>query len=120
VNSDVILTPDNIQWSGSVRIAEHQRHLNNALTEFTGIDTDKFSFNIKLTAEVGVDVMVELVKIWTHERKGTPLPLAIGERFYGKFRWQIRNHRVSMRYFDPVGNLSSADVSISLIEYLNR
>ena len=118
VNSKVIETPDNIQWTGSVRYTEHQRHLNNALTEFTGIDADKFSFNLTLTAELGVDVMSELVKIWTYERKATPLPLVFGEKAYGKYMWTIRNHKIAMNYFEAGGNLSSAVVSVNLLEYL--
>jgi len=120
VSSKRIMTPNNIQWSGSVRFAEHQRHLTNALTEFTGIDADKFAFRIKILAENGVDVMEELVKIWGHERKGTPLTLVFGSKAYGKHRWTVRNHRVTMEYFDSVGNLSGADVSLNLIEYLSR
>ena len=119
VNSDVVETAAKIQWSGSVRYTEHQRHLNNALTEFTGIDADKMSFDIKLMTELGVDVMEELGKIWTYERKGITLPLVFGSKGYGKFRWTIRNHRIKMEYFDREGNLSGADVSISLLEYLN-
>ena len=118
VSSNVVETADNVQWSGSVRYAEHQRHLNNALTEFTGIDPDKFSFDMTLSTELGVNVMDELVKIWTYERKGIPLPLVLGEKGYGKYRWTIKNHKIGMKYFDPAGNLSTASVSLSLLEYL--
>jgi len=118
VNADVAETADNILWSGSARYAEHQRHLNNALTEFTGIDTDKFSFEMTLLTELGVDVMAELVKIWVYERRGTTLPLVFGSKGYGKYRWTIKNHRIRMRHFDQKNNLSGADVTLSLLEYL--
>jgi len=120
VNSNVAETPQNIQWSGSVRYTEHQRHQSNALTEFTGINADKFSFDLKLLGELGVDVMAELGKIWAYERKWAALPLVFGSKVYGKFRWTIISHRVNMRYFDIEGNLSGADVSVSLLEYLNE
>lgn len=118
-NSNIIETPNNIQWSGSARFAEHQRHLNHTLTEFTGIDTDKMSFELTLTSELCVDVMGELTKIWTYERKATTLPLVIGEKAYGKYRWTIKNHKIAMRYFDSMGNLTTAIVSINLLEYLS-
>ena len=119
VSADVIETADRVIWSGSARYAEHRRHLGNALTEFTGVDADKFSFEITLMDELGADVMGELVKIWGYERKGTALPLVLGTKFYGKHRWSIINHRIAMKYFDPEGNLTGAAVSISLLEYVN-
>jgi len=118
VSSKKIQTASDVQWSGSARYSEHQRHLNNALTEFTGIDTDKFSFKMSLIAENNVDVMVELGKIFTYERKATPLTLIFGEKAYGKYKWTIRNHKVNMKYYDNVGNLKAADVSLNLLEYL--
>ena len=120
VNSDFVETPGNIQWSGSVRYTEHQRHLNNALTEFTGIDADKMTFDIKLLIELGVNVTEELAKIWTYERNYTTLPLVFGSKGYGKYRWTIKSHRIKMQHFDSEGNLSGADVSISLLEYTNE
>jgi len=119
VSSDVAETPQNVQWSGSVRYAEHQRHQNNALTEFNGVNADKFSFELKLLEELGADVMAELGKIWAYERNWVALPLVFGSKSYGKFRWTIVSHRINMRYFDVEGNLSGADVSLSLVEYLD-
>jgi len=119
VNSDKIQTPDNIQWSGSARYSEHRRHLINALTEFTGIDTDKFSLRIVLSKENNVDVLAELGKIWIYERKGTPLSLVFGDKGYGKYKWTINKHRATMKYFDGKGNLTTAEVSLNLLEYLN-
>lgn len=119
VSADKVETPGNLQWSGSARYTEHQRHLNNALTEFTGVDADKMSFDLTLSAELGVDVMAELVKLWDYERNATTLPLVIGVKPYGKYRWTVKSHKIAMRYFDAAGNLASAVVSVSLLEYLN-
>ena len=119
VNSDQIETIRNVQWSGSARYTEHQRHLYHALTEFTGIDADKMSFDMDLAAELGVDVQAELVKIWIYERGGIAVPLVIGEKIYGKHRWTIKSHKTAMKYFDREGSLVVATVSISLLEYLN-
>ena len=119
VDSEKVLTPNNVQWSGSARHADHKRYLNNSISEFTGVDPDKMSFKITLMAELGVDVMEELVKIWTYERKATPLLLVFGIKGYGKYRWTIRSHSIPMKHFDREGTLSVADVSISLVEYMN-
>lgn len=118
VSSNVIKTLDNLQWSGSARYGEHSRHLTNALTEFTGIDPDTMSFDMELSAYLGVDPMAELVKIWTYERSGKPLSLVVGERAYGKYKWTIKNHKIKMKTYDKRGNVTSVSVSINLLEYL--
>lgn len=118
VSSKTVKTLDNMTWSGSVRYATHQRHGTHALTEFTGIDPDKITFDIKLSAYLGVDPLAEVVKIWNYERDHITLPLVIGDKGYGKYRWTIQNHKEKMEAFDGHGNVTSATVSLSLLEYL--
>ena len=109
VSADVVEVINNITWSGKARYSTHQRHLRNALTEFTGIEPDEMSF----------DSLAEMVKIWTYERDGEAVPLVIGERPYGKYRWSIVSHKIKMQYTDKYGNITHAVVSVSLQEYLN-
>lgn len=119
VSSDKIETLDNVQWSGAARYSIHERHLSNALTEYTGIEPDTMSFDITLSIYLGVEPMPELVKLWTYERTGKPLLLVIGEKGYGKYRWTIESHKIKMKTFDMKGSLSGATVSLNLLEYLN-
>jgi len=118
VSSKVIKTFDNLQWSGSARYSEHNRHLTNTLTEFTGIDPDTMSFDMEISAYLGVDPMTELVKIWTYERSGKPLTFVVGEKAYGKYKWTIKSHKIKMKTYDKRGNVTSVSVSINLLEYL--
>lgn len=118
VSSNMVKTIDKVQWSGSARYSKHQRHLKDALTEFTGLDPDTISFEMVLSLYLGVDPMTELGKIWTYERNGTALPLVIGEKGYGKYRWTIESHKIKMQTHDKSGNLTGATVSISLLEYM--
>lgn len=120
VSSDMIRTITNMTWSGSANYSTHSRHLTDSLTEFTGVDPDEISGDIVLSAYLGVDPMADLVKIWDYERKGQALPLVIGSKAYGKYRWVIKNHKVKMQTFDGSGDLLSATVSISLLEYTKR
>jgi len=119
VSDEIVETFSKMQWSGSAQYTKHKRHLYHAATEFTGLDPDTMSFQMTLTSELGVDVMKELVKIWTYERDGQTLPLVIGEKAYGKYRWTIESHKIDMNYYDAIGNLSGATVSVNLLEYLN-
>lgn len=92
VSERTVKTINNWKWSGSARWTTHQRHLNNALTENTGIDPDKITFEIMLSGEYGVNPYTELVKLWNYERNGTPIPLTIGSHGYGKYRWSLISH----------------------------
>lgn len=118
VSREVFRTPNNMMWTGSARYATHERHATHALTEFTGLNPDNFTFDMLLTAELGVDPMEELVKIWTYERDGEAVGLVIGGHAYGKYRWNIKKHETKMEHTDASGNLYVVEVSVELLEYL--
>ena len=114
----MLFRSDNWAWSGSARYATHERHLTHALTEFTGLDPDKITFDITLSADLGVDPIAEVVKIWDIERSGRAVPLTVGDKGYGKYRWNIIKHEMKVKATDKRGNVYAATVSVSLQEYL--
>ena len=118
VSAEQVKTIDKMVWAGQARYAKQDRHLNDSLTEFTGLEPDTISFEIMLSAYLGTDPYPDIVKIWQYERSGKALPLVIGERTYGKWRWVIEKHQIKMQNFDKTGNLLSATVSVDLLEYL--
>ena len=118
VSRSVVRTLDNMTWSGSARYATHERHLTHALTEYTGLDPDKITFDILLSAELGVDPIAEVVKLWNIERSGRAVPLTVGTKGYGKYRWNILKHEMKMKTFYGNGDVHTATVSVSLQEYL--
>ena len=119
VSSETVRTIDDVSWSGKARWATHDRHLGHALTEFTGLEPDGMTFNMELSAYLGVNPMAELVKLWEYERKGLPQPLVIGEKAYGKYRWSLVSHSIKFKNYDDKGNLTRVTVSVTLQEYLN-
>lgn len=118
VSENQILTPDNIQWSGAARYGVHDRHLNNALTEFTGRDPDTISFDIYLSAALGVNPMRTIWKLFDYERSGIALALTIGDHGYGRYLWNIINHTTKIQHTDGAGNIISATITLNLQEYL--
>ena len=46
------------------------------------------------------------------------VPLVIGNKGYGKYRWSVLDHKMKMKTYDGRGNVTSATVSVSLQEYL--
>ena len=120
VSDATVRTLDNWAWSGSARYATHERHLTHALTEFTGLDPDKITFDIILKAELGVKPLDDIAKIWTYEREGIALALTVGRKGYGKYRWNIVSHNVEFTHTDVLGNPTVATVSLTLQEYLRK
>ena len=78
----------------------------------------KMTFDIVLSAYLGVDPIAEVVKQWNYERGGIAVPLVIGNKGYGIFRWSGLEHKMKMKTFDGRGNGTSATVAVSLQEYL--
>ncbi|MGM9598697.1 MAG: phage tail protein [Faecousia sp.] len=120
VSDSKIRTIENMQWSGSARFSTHQRHGTHALTEFTGIDADTISFDIRFSAFMGVNPMQHMEMLWDYMRRGTPLQLVIGDHGYGKYRWVIKSIKNKVEYYDNRGNITSVKVSVSLLEYLKN
>jgi len=118
VSNKTVQTFMDMTWSGSATIAEHKIVGRKALTEFTGSDADKISFNMMLTEGLGVDVEKMIEKIHDHKEKGTALPLVIGRKVYGKFRWLINAHSTRIISNDATGRVTSAIVTVNIIEYL--
>lgn len=118
VSSRTVKTIKNMNWSGSARYATHQRHAGNALTEFTGLDPDKITFDIFLSSYLGVDPMTEITRIWRYERNAIVLPLVLGNHGYGRYRWTITSHKIKPETYDGHGNITSATVTLTLQEYL--
>lgn len=118
VSSEVVRTITNMTWSGSARYATHQRHLTNALTEFTGLDPDTMTFDIILNAYLGANPINDINTLWEYERTGKAVSLVIGQKAYGKYRWTIVSHKLKAESYDKSGNVTSATVSVSLQEYL--
>lgn len=117
VSDEAVQTLTNVQWGGSVQLANHKRHLTDSLTEATGRDADTMSFDVQMSAFLGVNPWNALLKLWDYMRNYVSLPLIIGERAYGKYRWLIKNIKIKMKYYDGAGNMLACDVSVSLTEY---
>lgn len=120
VTEETVKTLNNLRWSGSARWAVHERHGGDALTEFTGREPDEISFDIYLSAFLGVNPMEDIVRLWNYEREGTPIPFMLGEHKYGKLRWVIQDHTTTPESYDGEGDITSCTVTVKLLEYLKE
>ncbi len=117
---DTVRTIDNMKWSGSARYAVHQRHLGRGLLEYTGTDPDKITFDMTLTTQLGVSPTGETEKIRRYMNDGRPLPLVIGNKAYGSYRWVVTGYNLKTQAYDRRGNVYLATLSVTLQEYLRR
>ena len=76
------------------------------------------AFDMLLYTALGADPMASVVQLWGYERSGQAVPLYIGDKGYGKYRWTVVSHSMRMQSFDARGNVTSAVVSVNLQEYL--
>lgn len=118
VSDSQIKTMNNVVWGGSSEYTVHRRHGTNSLTEFVGRNPDTINFDITLSAYFGVNPKTDIETLWGYVRNGTPVGLVIGEKGYGKYRWNVTSMQIKMEHFDSVGNLTQAVVSVELQEYL--
>lgn len=118
VSSNTVQTITNGKLSGSAKYATHQRHAGDALTEFVGNNPDKFSFDMVLSAFLGVNPMQMVDKLNSYMREGRTLPLVIGDKTIGKYRWTITGINTKLQNTDGSGNIIGVTASVTLQEYL--
>lgn len=118
VSASTIKTINNMLWSSSAKYATHERHGTTALTEFTGVDPEKITFDIELSVYLGVSPLTEIDKLRTYLRSGTAVSFVMGSRVYGQYRWTITALKVKAQGFDKNGDMERATVSVTLQEYL--
>ena len=120
VRDDKIITPRNVKWTDTANFAEHSRHCSTTLVEYVGDKPDTITLLLKLSDYLGVKTMEQLKKLKAYKRFGKTLRLILGKKPYGRWKWVITKISVSMEYSDKRGNLTQADVQISLKEYIKR
>lgn len=117
VSSETVHTIDNLVWSGSARYGSHQVHLGNTLSEYSGVDLDTITFDMYLSVYLGVKPMDDIAILFGYERNGTNVSLVVGDKVYGKYRWNVTSHKVKVETFDCAGNMTGVTVSVTLKEY---
>lgn len=120
VSDEAVQTIRNVTWSGAGTYAAHNRIGYTTLVEATGSDADTISFEMLLSADLGVNPWDAIKAFLTAERDQTAMQLTIGDHGYGRYRWLIASHNINMTKFDSFGRLVEVLISIKLVEYLRE
>ena len=120
VTADTIETLQDFQWTAKAKYATHDRHLRTQMLEFTGLEAQEITFDIYLSAFLGVDPMTEYTKLRGYMDNATAIPFKLGKHRYGHYRWVITALPLKGKTTDGKGNWTEATVSVTLKEFNTR
>lgn len=115
VSDSTIKTLNDFTLTESARYVEHDRHLKTPRVEFTGVDAAKISFNITLSQYLGASVWNDIETLEGYMNGGIAVPLKVGDKSYGQYRWCIQSMTIRGKNTDRDGSWTAADLSLSLI-----
>lgn len=118
VSDSELRTFDAFKRSESSRWAKHDIHGKKTKAEHTGVNQGKITFTMKFSAFHGVNPRKELDNFVKKVRSGQANILVIGNKRIGVNKWYIPDVSEDWNYFDNKGNVLSADISITMEEYV--
>lgn len=114
VSSDVIETFTNMKVRKQANYSTHKIHGGKAVPEMTGMDADQITFDMILSAYMGVHPQGELDKLAAFMNDGTICSLVLGDYFFGT--WVIKSVPFDIQYLYKEGDITQAKVSVTLLE----
>ncbi len=114
VSSDVIETFRNMKLTKQATYTTHKIHGHKAIPEKTGLEADKITFEMVLSAFLGVEPITEMQKLETFMRAGTICNLVLGPYFCGS--WVIQSIPYNVDYVTNEGYISQITLTVTLME----
>ena len=114
VSSETIETFTNMKVRKQATYSTHKIHGHKAVPEMTGMDADQVTFDIVLSAYLGVNPKTELDKLEAFMADGTICNLVLGEQLYGT--WVVKSIPYNVEYVYKEGDILQAKVSVTLME----
>lgn len=115
VSASTIRTLTNFVWTTQAKYSEHERHLKRPTLEFTGLNSEKITFDMELSNYLGASVLASYNTLRSYLSSGTAMPLKIGSLSYGSYQWCVEALTFKGGTTDKNGNWVTATVSVSLI-----
>lgn len=116
-SADESVLINNLDWASTARYAEHTRHNQTDMLEFVGDNPDKITFDIKLSAFLGVNPTKMLDRLNVMVRNHEVVKFVLGTMPIPG-HWVVTDMDRRMEHFHKDGTLLSADVKITLMEYV--
>jgi phage protein U len=117
VTPSSVHTFENFARSGSARWAEHDILLHKSRPEFLGPGLEEISFNMKLSAYLGINPATSLAILRRMRDEGEVSPLIIGNAPISDGYWLIDSISEDHTHYDNFGNLLQATIEVHMKEY---
>ena len=116
VSSETVQTFENLSWSSAAKYGSHALHMKTEMLEMTGYAPDEVSFEMFLSAFLGVSPEQILQALQQMLKKGTVASLVLGTTVIGK-KWVLTKIGRSFKHVYKDGTLVSCQVNVTLQEY---
>lgn len=118
VSTDKTLTFYDLEKKSSAKWEEHDIQGNKTKLEFNGPGLTDITYNLLLRAEQGINPVKELAKLENMQHKGEAHHFIVGQKPIAPNKFVIAELSAGLRNIDPTGNVLSAEVTVSLKEYV--
>jgi len=118
VSQKKILTFNDLEMKSSPKWDEHSIHRNKAKLEFDGPGLIELNHTLLLRAEQGINPMKEIAKLERMRDKGEAHHFILGQKPIAPNKFVIIDTSTGLRNIDQRGNVFSAEVTVSLKEYV--
>lgn len=115
-SAEAVQTFNNMKEDSGVSYSEHKLHLQKPRTEMTGKSADTISFDITLSAFLGVKPKQTYKKLEDMMTQGRVVTLVLGTNIIGQ-QWVVTNLSRTFKHVFKDGSLVTADVSVTIKEY---
>lgn len=114
---DRIRTFDNLKRQGKARFATHELVDRKPSLQFTGLDLDTLSFDMRFDVSLGLNPLKELKSLREIRDKGEAVDFILNGQPIGENLWVIESIDENLDVIDNKGNILVATVSVQLKEY---
>ncbi|MEQ6355913.1 phage tail protein [Lysinibacillus sp. M3] len=118
VSQKKTLTFNDLEMKSSPKWDEHSIHRNKAKLEFDGPGLIELNHTLLLRAEQGINPMKEITKLERMRDKGEAHHFILGQKPIAPNKFVIIDTSAGLRNIDQKGNVFSAEVTVSLKEYV--
>jgi phage protein U len=108
-----------LEWSSGARYAEHTRHNQTDMLEYVGLNPDKMTFDVQLSAFLGVNPTLLLDRFRTVHKERQAVKFVLGTMPLPGF-WVLTDIKSSLEQFYKDGTLLSVNLQITLSEYVDQ
>lgn len=114
VSDEQIETFNNMKVKKQASYSTHKIHGHKAVPEMTGMDADQITFDMLLSAYLGVNPKTELDKLEAFMQEGTICNLVLGEQLFGT--WVVKSIPYNVEYVYKEGDITQAKVTVTILE----